>query len=106
MALHSGRQPQVADLHLGRELHSTISHGVTLGWLGSSVAVYADDDPVWKELAKLPPEKLEKAFPDYVGRLPIAVRADVSNGLRLAAFLVAARAFVEQTGREWCFGSR
>ncbi len=76
---------------------STISHGVTLGWLGSSVAVYADDDPVWKELAKLPPEKLEKAFPDYVGRLPIAVRADVSNGLRLAAFLVAARAFVEQT---------
>jgi hypothetical protein len=61
------------------------------------VAIYTDDDPVWEELAKLPAEKLEKTFPDYIGRLPIAVRAEVSNGLRLTAFLVAARAFVEQT---------
>ena len=76
---------------------STMSHGVTLGWLGSSVAIYSDDDPVWEELAKLPPEKLQKAFPDYIGRLPIAVRAEVSNGFRLTAFLVAARAFIEQT---------
>ena len=42
---------------------STMSHGITLGWLGSSVAIYNDDDPVWEELAKLPPEKLQKAFP-------------------------------------------
>jgi hypothetical protein len=76
---------------------SIISHGVTLGWLGSSVAAYNDDDPVWEELAKLPPEKLQKNFADYIGRLPIAVRADVSNGLRLTAFLVAARAYIEQT---------
>ena len=76
---------------------STMSHGITLGWLGSSVAIYTDDDPVWEELAKLPPEKLQKAFSDYIGRLPIAVRAEVSNGLRLTAFLVAARAFIEQT---------
>ena len=83
-----------------------MSHGVTLGWLGLSVAVYADDDPVWQELAKLSPEKLEKAFPDYIGRLPIAVRADVSNGLRLAAFLVARGPSSSRPRREWFFGSR
>jgi hypothetical protein len=76
---------------------SMMSQGVTLGWLGSSLAVYVDDDPIWAELAKIPSDKLRKSFPEYVARLPIAVRADVSNGLRLTAFLASLRAFIEQT---------
>jgi hypothetical protein len=76
---------------------STMSKGVTLGWMGSSVAVYADDDPVWQEVAKIPREKLEQTFAEQISRLPLAVRFDVSNGFRLAAFLAAARAFIEQT---------
>ncbi len=76
---------------------STMSKGVTLGWLGSSVAIYADDDPVWQELAKIPREKLQESMPSQFGRLPIAVRAEVSNGFRLTAFLASLRAFIEQT---------
>ena len=76
---------------------STMSHGVTLGWIGSSAAVYADDDPVWGELAALSPEKLSDFFEKNPDRLPVAVRVDVSNGLRLAAFLTAFRAYVDQT---------
>jgi hypothetical protein len=76
---------------------SAMSQGVTLGWLGSSVAVYIDDDPFWGELAKIPRDKLERSFPEHLGRLPIALRAEVSSGLRLTAFLASARAFLEQT---------
>jgi hypothetical protein len=76
---------------------STMSHGATLGWLGSSVALYVDDDPVWEELAKLSPEKLAKVLPEYEDRLPVALRAEVSSGLRLTAFLAALRAYIEQT---------
>jgi hypothetical protein len=82
---------------MANNIIATASHGVTLGWLGSSVAVFVDDDPVWAELAKVPSDKLQKTFPEYIGRLPIAIRAEVSNGLRLTAFLAATRAYIEQT---------
>ncbi len=76
---------------------SGMSQGVTLGWLGSSVAIYADEDPVWQELAKIPSEKLERSLESHIGQLPIAVRFEVSNGFRLTAFLASLRAFIEQT---------
>jgi hypothetical protein len=75
---------------------SSMSHGVTLGWLGPSVAIYADDDPVWREIAQLKTHNMQ-FLEDNLHRLPIAVRAEVSNGFRLAAFLAAARAYIEQT---------
>jgi hypothetical protein len=28
-----------------------------LAWIGSSIAVYADDDPFWKELAQQPDDR-------------------------------------------------
>ena len=63
---------------------STMSQGVTLGWLGSSVAVYADDDPVWAGTGQDSAAKSwRESFPDYIGRLPIAVRAEVSERLAL-----------------------
>lgn len=68
-----------------------------LGWLGSYVEVYVDDDPIWAELAKVDPSKREEFLEKNAWRFPVAVRADVSSGLRLTAFLTALRAFVDQT---------
>lgn len=73
-----------------------------LAWLGHSVALYADDDAYWKELAaaKDPDEFMQKNF----GRLPIALRAEASSSLKLAAFISAVRALIEQSApglTEW-----
>lgn len=67
-----------------------------LGWLGSSISVYVDDDPVWKELTAMTPEQRKKLI-NAPGRIPVGVQIAVSNPLKLTAFLVAFRAFVEQT---------
>ncbi len=68
-----------------------------LSWLGSYISVYVDDDPIWAELAKLKPDERDKYLEKNFWRLPVAFRADVSNGLKLTAFLAAFRAFVDQT---------
>ena len=68
---------------------SPSAKGIRLGWIGSAVAVYADEDPFWKELAAVTPDKLEGFLQDNAWRLPVAVRFDVSSGLRLTAFLTA-----------------
>jgi hypothetical protein len=64
-------------------------------WLGKSISLYADDDPFWDDLAKS--NNTYDFFQNNLGRLPIALRADVNNGLELAGFLVALHAFVEQS---------
>jgi hypothetical protein len=69
-----------------------------LGWLGQSVSLYIDDDPFWDELAKS--GNSEEFMEKNVARIPLAIRADVSNGLKLTAFLVAVRGFIEQTAPE------
>ena len=71
--------------------------GVSLGWLGPAVAVYADDDPFWKELAEVPKDEREKFFQTEGYRTPVALHAEVSSGFKLTAFLTGLRAFVEQT---------
>ena len=67
-----------------------------LSWLGSSVSLYADDDPFWKELAETPPDKLEEFQRNAVGRLPVALHVEVTSTLKLAAFLTALRGFSDQ----------
>lgn len=64
-------------------------------WIGKSIAFYADDDPFWDEMtaAKESEDFLEKNF----HRLPVALRVEVSNGLKLAGFLMALRGFIDQT---------
>jgi hypothetical protein len=66
-----------------------------LGWLGQAIAVYADDDPFWSELAEAedPEEFMEKQF----HRLPVALHIEVTSGLKLTVFLAGIRAFIEQT---------
>ncbi|WZO98759.1 hypothetical protein EP7_000347 [Isosphaeraceae bacterium EP7] len=69
--------------------------GLAFGWLGKSVSFYLDADPFWAELAKAPEAQ---AFTlANVDRLPVAIRAEVSNPLGLTLFLSALRGFIEQT---------
>jgi hypothetical protein len=69
-----------------------------LSWLGSSVSLYVDDDPVWKELQAMTPEQRMEFGRQSISRLPIAFHADVSSALKLAGFLAGLRAFIEQSG--------
>jgi hypothetical protein len=66
-----------------------------LGWVGQSIWFYTDKDPFWNEWAEA------KDPNDFVWknlhRAPLAVQVEVSNGFQLAAFLVAFRAYVDQT---------
>lgn len=82
---------------MGENFVSTMGKGATLGWIGSSLTIYAEEDPFWAQLAKQPEAKrgefLEKEFP----RLPVVLQVDVASGLRLAAFLAGLRAFAEQS---------
>jgi len=66
-----------------------------LGWLGGSIAVYADADPFWAELiaAEDPTKFMEHGF----RRLPVGVRLAVGNPAKLVLFLPALRAFIEQS---------
>lgn len=66
-----------------------------LGWLGSAVAAYADNDPFWKELLEAP--ERERFMERNIPRLPVGVCIEVSDGLKLALFLTTLRGLIEQT---------
>ena len=76
---------------------TSMVHGASLGWIGSSLAIYADADPFWQELAKQKDQERLQFLEHNVGRLPLALQIDVSNGLKLAAFLAGTRAWIEQS---------
>jgi tetratricopeptide (TPR) repeat protein len=76
-----------------------LMHGVRIepfSWLGATVSVYADDDPFWDKLRTMPQEERQTLLRRSPGTIPVALHADVSNGLKLAAFLTALRAFIEK----------
>lgn len=66
-----------------------------LGWLGSSVSVFADADAFWGELRKA--DKLEDFMQHNLGRLPVGVYAEVSSALKLTAFLASVRGWIEES---------
>jgi hypothetical protein len=66
-----------------------------LGWLGETIAIYADQGAFWDDLAKAP--DTEKFFEANYHRVPIALHCEVKNALGLATFLTTLRGFVEQT---------
>jgi len=66
-----------------------------LGWLGETVAIYADQSVFWDDLAKA--ANAEKFFEKNYHRLPFALHCEVKNALGLATFLTTLRGFVEQT---------
>jgi hypothetical protein len=65
------------------------------GWMGQSMALYADDDPFWERLVQATNSDtfLEHNFAD----LPLALYCEVRNPLGLAAFLTALHAFADQS---------
>jgi len=69
-----------------------------LNWIGNSVAVYADDDEFWNDVAKLKDEREAEQFMERNWhRLPVALHVEVRSGLKLTAFLAGVRAFIEQS---------
>ncbi len=73
------------------------AHIEPFSWLGSSVSLYVDDDPLWKKLSDMPPERREEEGRKLLAKAPIALQCEVSSSLKLTAFLAALRAFIEQT---------
>jgi len=66
-----------------------------LGWLGKSVAIYADADPFWAEMLSADGEE-PQFFEQNLARIPIAIHAEVGSALKLTAFVAAARGALEQ----------
>jgi hypothetical protein len=66
-----------------------------LGWLGQSITLYADADPYWDQLAKS--TNTARFFEEGSPNIPVALYFEVKNPLGVAAFLAAARGFIEQT---------
>ena len=71
------------------------------GWLGSSIGVWIEDDPFWKELAaKTDDDERGRYFDDHLFKLPVAVLIDVSNRIKLTTFLVARERLSNKVPRE------
>jgi hypothetical protein len=68
-----------------------------LGWIGPTVSIYADEDPFWDQLGKLKGSEAEDFLRKNGYAFPAAVFVESSSALKLAAFVTAARAFIEQS---------
>ncbi|MFO7821653.1 MAG: hypothetical protein R6V56_06340 [Lentisphaeria bacterium] len=75
-----------------------------LGWMGSWLSVYVDEDPLWDDLrqkAKSADDK-EEVFEEFMEKngwhIPVALVVEVKNSFKLTGFLAALRGFIEQTG--------
>ncbi len=62
-------------------------------WVGKAVAIYVDDDPLWKEAAQTPDP--EKFLQDNFHRIPVAIYIANESPLKLAAFMTMLRAYVD-----------
>ncbi len=79
-----------------------------LGWVGESIGIYVDDDPIWNEVYKAVSESWQagesesqtrdKILERTGLRLPIAVAIEVSSAFKATAFLAGVRGFIDQTG--------
>ncbi len=72
-----------------------LTRDIALGWIGGSIEVYVDDDPIWGKLsqAKDTDEFMEK----HLMQLPIAVHIPVTDAAKLAVFLNAVRFYADQS---------
>ncbi|MBN1912629.1 MAG: hypothetical protein JW818_23105 [Pirellulales bacterium] len=75
---------------------SIASRGVALDWVGDTISVYLDSDPFWKELGKEPEKDREKFVENNFGHVPLALRIDVKDTMKLTLFLTGARTFLDQ----------
>lgn len=70
-----------------------------LSWLGDTIGIYLDRDPIWAELLNptIDNAQREALLREQGYRVPVALRVDSKSNLKLAGFLTGARAFIEQT---------
>ncbi|MEN6625646.1 MAG: hypothetical protein ABFD69_05385 [Candidatus Sumerlaeia bacterium] len=66
-----------------------------LGWLGSSIALYADEGAFWKELQQA--KETDDYFEKNLSRIPVAANFEVVDPLKLATFLTAIRSYSDQS---------
>lgn len=74
-------------------LRGFLTGKAALGWVGDHVSVYADEDPFWTEWAEA--EDRDTFIEERFYEVPVALHVDVRDPLRLAAFLVGARGFLD-----------
>ncbi|HKI18266.1 MAG TPA: hypothetical protein VKA15_10315, partial [Isosphaeraceae bacterium] len=72
-----------------------LTRAIALGWIGGSIDVYLDDDPLWAELAqaKDPDEFMRK----HGMQIPLGVHVPVTDAAKLALFLNAVRFYADQS---------
>jgi hypothetical protein len=73
-----------------------------LAWFAGTITAYVDPDPNWKNVAAVfcdpaSRENMTDAQWAVLARAPIGVQFEVSSGLELTKFLVAARSVLEST---------
>jgi len=68
-----------------------------LGWIGPTISLYADDDPFWKELGDQKEKGVEEFLKQRGYAFPAALFIESNSALKLAGFVAAGRAFVEQS---------
>jgi Tol biopolymer transport system component len=91
--------PRSELFQMGRTAASRTLFGSAIdpfGWIGSSVAMYADDDPFWKELAKVSSANRQKFLVSEGWRLPVGVQVEIADSLKLIAVLASVRTLIDQ----------
>lgn len=90
MSIDTGSESMVRWTSTARSMAQDLAPD-PLAWLGGSISVYADDDAFWSEMERS--ENPREFLKENYHRLPVALNAEVTSVLGLAAFLTAVRAF-------------
>ncbi len=98
MALDPQSEPVRAANGMAASMAPTIGDSA-LNWIGQWFAVYADDDPLWDQLAEVADDRRarEDFFEQHVWQLPVGLVVDVQNAFKLTAFLAAFRTYIDQS---------
>lgn len=68
-----------------------------LSWIGPTISLYADDDPMWREFAGKSEQQIEEFLKQKGYALPIGLYVESTSALKLAAFMTGVRAAVDQS---------
>jgi hypothetical protein len=90
------KSPQFRSLN---NLAMTMAPGpaAPFAWMGETVSLYMDDGPLWGKIAAAEDTQREQFVEQNMFQLPVGLRFEVANSLKLTAFLAGVRALVDQT---------
>ncbi len=66
-----------------------------LGWIGESIGIFVEETSFWKDLEQA--EDTDDFMENNFHHMPLAVRIDNKNSLKLTAFLTALRGMINQS---------